>query len=745
MTQYQRTYQPISSLEMPQTSSGQISAMQLNDWMPEWKGLTTAAQKQAAMETVLQDGIDKMVAARHHMRDLRSFRLDNVSDRATAIVEESISSLRKLQVSQLLEAVAASLQAYKDAIEIIEAEVPVPAQSIIQEKLQGEPEHLEALQSRMGALKIVDPEARYAAENALGDLINQLKTFQRQEASQDAKRILQESINQLWDVKVELPNTAEDFHQALDALSVVETHQNRVMYAVSAYTGMFELADEETKAFEESFEEHMKELNEALFAVLGEMQEIPLDVREAFVKESPALQHQYGEYIFPNDERLLTEEAIAKKKAEFEKKKAEFEAKRTIQYTTDDDEHPSAAFQEAYLSYARTGKIPSELKTRVLEGVTRVMQSDAHQIEELGKEKGINGYYEEKFGWPSKVREGWMAGEADLAMSMGINPGELEYSWKELQDIIITAYSNFQPRLGRIVAKAFNDGWINAIHNPNSDARGFMIPGAQVSGNLWTGANPKIYMPFEGTAFDVIALGHELGHMLDEYLRRDGVQTPLPVSDNTGLSEMIAHVGEHLVIHEMWNRVETAGEKNLLLLAYQTREDSMQRGILNDSVAVTYLRDLVTQEGRTHPLTEAELVKAFSANIDPRDKRQLAAIKQKGIANVFEAGYLTQSRPLASEGYAAAATGARAFAYHYFNATDEEKKAIGDQWITVLADTHKFGWDTALESVGIDVHADDFLTKPKQLYVDRITSVEDPSHLAKLQAGRQRQVAGRFV
>lgn len=131
------------------------------------------------------------------------------------------------------------------------------------------------------------------------------------------------------------------------------------------------------------------------------------------------------------------------------------------------------------------------------------------------------------------------------------------YSWGEARKIVSAAYFDFNPLIGNIVEKFFEESW---IHAPVQKGKS---PGA-FSASTIPSAHPYILVNFQGKARDVSTLAHELGHGVHQFLagKKQGhfnSSTPLTVAETASV------FGEMLTFKSILNNEKNLKEKKALL------------------------------------------------------------------------------------------------------------------------------------------------------------------------------------
>jgi oligoendopeptidase F len=114
--------------------------------------------------------------------------------------------------------------------------------------------------------------------------------------------------------------------------------------------------------------------------------------------------------------------------------------------------------------------------------------------------------------------------------------------WEEATELVLSAYRDFSPRLGKVVEEFLQGSYIDAPVRPGKRGGAFCsyaVPSA----------HPYILLNYAGTRRDVLTLAHELGHGVHAALARpQGIfqfQSPLTVA------EMASTLGEQLVFDRL--------------------------------------------------------------------------------------------------------------------------------------------------------------------------------------------------
>ena len=128
--------------------------------------------------------------------------------------------------------------------------------------------------------------------------------------------------------------------------------------------------------------------------------------------------------------------------------------------------------------------------------------------------------------------------------------------WAKAEDMVMSAYNAFDPRMGEIAAPFFSDGWIDAGVKPGKAPGAFAHPTV-------TNVHPYVMLNYLGKPRDVMTLAHELGHGVHQVLAAD--QGEMLSSTPLTLAETASVFGEMLTFRKMLDGTETQAERKILL------------------------------------------------------------------------------------------------------------------------------------------------------------------------------------
>jgi oligoendopeptidase F len=160
-------------------------------------------------------------------------------------------------------------------------------------------------------------------------------------------------------------------------------------------------------------------------------------------------------------------------------------------------------------------------------------------------------YYAMKAGWMGVDRLDWWDRNAPL-------PGDddRQFSWPEAEQIVLDAFTGFDPEMAATAKPFFERSWIDAAPRPGKSSGAFSHP-------VTPSAHPYILMNFAGKSRDVMTLAHEMGHGVHQclaaangYLMSD---TPLT------LAETASVFAEMLAFRQLVDSAEDADTRRVLL------------------------------------------------------------------------------------------------------------------------------------------------------------------------------------
>ncbi|EAQ03373.1 oligoendopeptidase F [Pseudooceanicola batsensis HTCC2597] len=128
--------------------------------------------------------------------------------------------------------------------------------------------------------------------------------------------------------------------------------------------------------------------------------------------------------------------------------------------------------------------------------------------------------------------------------------------WDTAQEMVMSAYAGFDPRMANLAEPFFTRGWIDAGVKPGK------APGAFAHPTVTT-VHPYVMLNYLGKPRDVMTLAHELGHGVHQVLAAD--QGELLSSTPLTLAETASVFGEMLTFRKLLDEAKSDAERKTLL------------------------------------------------------------------------------------------------------------------------------------------------------------------------------------
>ena len=166
------------------------------------------------------------------------------------------------------------------------------------------------------------------------------------------------------------------------------------------------------------------------------------------------------------------------------------------------------------------------------------------------------GTYRQYLKLKAKLMDLPELGNHDIVAPLPNSP-ELKFTFQQAQDLVVKAYSRFDPQYSNAVKEMFQQRHIDAT--PRFGKRN----GAFCAG-YYKGKSAYILQSFTGTLTDVFTLAHELGHAThDWYASRN--QTLLNMNVPSTVAETASIFGELLVTDLLLDEAKSNSERRALL------------------------------------------------------------------------------------------------------------------------------------------------------------------------------------
>lgn len=137
---------------------------------------------------------------------------------------------------------------------------------------------------------------------------------------------------------------------------------------------------------------------------------------------------------------------------------------------------------------------------------------------------------------------------------------DLKYTYDEAKKLVLDSLDPLGAEYRRVVAKAFEERWIDVYPSPGKRA------GAYSNGSAYD-VHPYILLNYNGQYEDVSTLTHELGHTMHSYYSNKN--QPYPTADySIFVAEVASTFNEALLIHKMLQEIKDDDVRLSLLMNY---------------------------------------------------------------------------------------------------------------------------------------------------------------------------------
>ncbi len=281
------------------------------------------------------------------------------------------------------------------------------------------------------------------------------------------------------------------------------------------------------------------------------------------------------------------------------------------------------------------------------------------------------------------------------------------YTIEETRDLLVDLFSRFSPELGGMMARAFDEGWIDVY--PRAGKRG----GAFCSGSYSLGVS-RIMTNFTGSLSDVSTLAHELGHaynnlMMQRVPRLMG-RAPMPLAET-------ASTFDETVLSDFL-RAGATPEEEITLLDASLMENTQ---VMVDIYSRFLFEQKVVDAQDSHALSVEELKETMLWAQDQSYGDGLDPAVRHPYMWACKSHYYSTGRHFYNFPYAFGGLFGRGLYARY--------KAEGESFVPVYnALLSRFGSDTienVTASVGIDVTTPDFWRAAVATVVDEAIRFEE--------------------
>lgn len=151
---------------------------------------------------------------------------------------------------------------------------------------------------------------------------------------------------------------------------------------------------------------------------------------------------------------------------------------------------------------------------------------------------------------------------------------EPSYSWEEACDLVVQAFTAFDPLAGAIAQRFLDERWVHVFPAPGKRAGAFCSPG-------YPPEHPWVMLNYAGKLDDVVTLAHEFGHALHFYLSLE--QSPLNYWTGLPLAETAS------VFAELWLNEHLLSNCSDQRMRCQLLDNQVQSAVMTGFHQISYV------------------------------------------------------------------------------------------------------------------------------------------------------------
>lgn len=279
--------------------------------------------------------------------------------------------------------------------------------------------------------------------------------------------------------------------------------------------------------------------------------------------------------------------------------------------------------------------------------------------------------------------------------------------WKDAQEMVLEAYSDFHPSMGEIAGHFFEKNWIDAAIRPGKR-------GGAYSASTVASVHPYVFMNYDGQLRDVQTLAHELGHGVHQYLSRK--QGELQSSTPLTTAETASVFGEMLVFNRLMERLDNPKEKLALLISK-----------IDDTIATVFRQVSMNRfEDRIHTgrREEGELTtEQFSSHWYETQKALYG--DSVTITDEYRLWWCYIPHFLHTPGYVYAYAFGELLVLALYDAYKTESNGFADRYMALLEAGGSDWPHNLISGMGIDIRDRDFWNRGLALFESMISKAEE--------------------
>lgn len=283
-----------------------------------------------------------------------------------------------------------------------------------------------------------------------------------------------------------------------------------------------------------------------------------------------------------------------------------------------------------------------------------------------------------------------------------------QIQWTEAEEMVLSAYGDFHPEMGRIASLFFENQWIDAAIKKGKR-------GGAYSASTVTNVHPYVFMNYDGQLRDVQTLAHELGHGVHQYLSAS--QGELQSSTPLTTAETASVFGEMLVFDRLRNSLDDPKERLALLISK-----------IDDTIATVFRQVSMNRfEDRIHTArrTEGELSTEQFSTIWIDTQKELYG-DSVTLTDEYKLWWCYIPHFLHTPGYVYAyAFGELLVLALYDTYEKSDKKTFSENYMELLSAGGSDWPHQLISKMGLDIREKDFWLNGLTLFEEMVTEAEE--------------------
>ena len=282
----------------------------------------------------------------------------------------------------------------------------------------------------------------------------------------------------------------------------------------------------------------------------------------------------------------------------------------------------------------------------------------------------------------------------DRYAPLNLKESDTFYTWDEAKRIVLDAYSGFNPRMGEIASRFFDENWIHAPIVQGKQGGAYASYGTKST-------HPWIFTNYTGTANDVATLAHEMGHGLHMFLAGES-QTLFSMYTPLTTAETASVFGEMIVFQDLMRK---ESDKEVRLSMITEKIDSMIATVFRQ-ISMNRFEDMMHTARRT----EGELTTERLNELWMKSQKDMF-LGSVTMRDEYAQWWSYVPHFLGTPGYVYAYAFGELLVLALYNLYEQTGDSFIPKYVELLASGDSDYPEKLLAKVGVDLNDPDFWNK----------------------------------